>query len=84
LSEQTENLGRVYDKIAELVLDFCRAPQHQEFHMADLVKWVRYELPDIAPDSPSRILRALRQEGRVLYHVVNRAQSLYRVQAVAS
>lgn len=50
--------------------------------MEEMVRHIRARL-GIAPDSPSRILRALRQAQMIDYTVVNRRQSLYRVDRVA-
>lgn len=50
--------------------------------MEEMVRHIRAQL-GIAPDSPSRILRALRQDKQVEYTVINRRQSLYRVDRVA-
>jgi hypothetical protein len=70
---------RVRAKIGEAVFSFCRAHEGQAFHMEDLVRCVRHMAPFVAPDSPSRALRLLRQEGLVNYEVVSRSDSLYRV-----
>lgn len=48
--------------------------------MDELRRYVGRELEEaIAPDSPGRILRQLRQQGVLNYAVVSRRQSLYRV-----
>ncbi len=86
MSEQVLNLERVYDKIAECIIEFCNQRNQSKqplFHMEDLQRFVADKLL-IAPDSPSRILRALRQEGRIDYMVVNRRQSLYSLLPVES
>jgi hypothetical protein len=75
-SEQTAQLERVSSKIALSVLEFCR--NHFYFRMEALTAWVR-DQTGVAPDSPGRILRDLRQRGLIGYEVVNRRQSLYRV-----
>jgi hypothetical protein len=81
---QAANLQRVSAKIGDVVWRFCvrRMRHHAPFNMVDLVAHVTAIMPFIAPDSPSRILRELRRQGRVDYVVVNRAASLYRVVAV--
>jgi hypothetical protein len=81
---QAANLQRVTDNIGDIVWRFCHRRWYFgcSFVMADLVAHVTAMMPLIAPDSPSRILRELRKQGRVDYIVVNRAASLYRVVAV--
>lgn len=75
------HLERVSNRIAPAIFDFCSSHVGQEFHMENLVKHIREKL-GIAPDSPSRILRSLRQDGVIDYVVVNRKQSLYRIESV--
>lgn len=78
--KQDYNLGRVSEKIAEHILEFCRRKgKGTQFHMADLVAHVVSAVPDIAPDSPSRILRDLRKKSLLDYRVVSRSQSLYEI-----
>jgi hypothetical protein len=79
---QAHNLQRVSDNISDVVLRFCKARIGRHFHAEALVQHVMAFTPKCAPDSPSRILRELRRQGRVDYVVVNRAASLYRVVAV--
>lgn len=81
---QAANLTRVSDRIAHHVWLFCfyRLNGAPDFTADDLRRYVAIAVPGIAPDSPSRILRELRKQGRVDYEVVSRAQSLYRVVAV--
>jgi hypothetical protein len=70
------HLSRVRSTLAAPILAFCRARVGGEFHMAELVAAIGAHA---SPDSPSRILRDLRQRGEVEYVVVSRAASLYRV-----
>ncbi len=77
MTQQSLNLRRVSWRIAQLVYAFCQL--HNEFHMADLVRFVLVSEPDTAPDSPSRILRDLRRKGLISYEVVSRSASLYRM-----
>ena len=74
---QERELSRVSDRIAAHVLAFCRS--RETFHMQELVAYVAARVPEIAPDSPSRILRDLKRNGLVNYRVVSRSQSLYQV-----
>ena len=75
------SLYRVNDRIAGHVLVFCRAHVGLEFHMDWLTEYVR-ECGWAAPDSAGRILRSLRQKGRVEYSLLSRRDSLYRVESV--
>lgn len=84
MREQDENLARVSTKIAPIVLRFCRKRWHRgepEFHMEELLRFVKLRT-EIAPDSPSRILRQLRLKKRIDYIVVSRSESLYKLTAV--
>lgn len=81
MSEQQANLTRVYDNIADVIMDFCRTHVGQTFTSARLRAFVTSRMP-VAPASPDRILRELRKRGEVSYVVVSRAQSLYRVLSV--
>ena len=75
---------RVYSRIAPIVMAFAEANAGRLFHADDLRRYVIGEVPEIAPDSPGRILRALRLGGRLSYIVVNRRLSLYQFRRVAS
>ena len=69
---------RVRSRIGSLIMEFCR--QDKSFFMEELRSYVERNLADcIAPDSPGRILRQLRQQRQLNYKVVLRRQSLYRV-----
>lgn len=50
----------------------------RQFHAADLREYVSAVHPT-APASADRILRALRQDGRISYAVINRRASLYEL-----
>jgi len=81
--EQTRQLRRVRSKIARAIMRyFQNAAPGKTFHLADLVWWIEWlEIP-VSPDSPSRVMRDLRQRRIINYRVVNRAQSLYRVEEI--
>jgi len=87
-NEQAENLERVSCRISRAILAFCRDRYVHTtppmFRMQDLLDAVNAAVGVVAPDSPSRILRKLRKEGRINYVVLNRANSLYQLKAVAS
>jgi hypothetical protein len=74
-------LARVKKNIARHVFEFCSDNLGMEFHMRDLSGWIQRR-NGTAPASPDRILRQLRSDGLVSYTVVNRAQSLYRVDSI--
>jgi hypothetical protein len=76
------HLQRVSDRIAPAVVRFCRGRVGRTFHSIDLLHYVRILDPTVAPDSPSRILRELRQRGTVDYQLVDRRASQYRVVGV--
>ena len=70
--------ARVYNKIAPLILEFEVLRAGKAFHGEDLRTFVTHRLPEVAPDSPGRILRALRLEGHLDYVVLDRGNSLYQ------
>ena len=70
--------ARVRSLIGPLIMDFSKQRAGRKFHVEDLRRYVRGFFPDIAPDSPGRILRDLRQCGKLYYVVINRRQSLYQ------
>lgn len=76
--EQDPERERVSSAIGQDVLRFCRARLGAEFHLEELREFVALR-GHRAPDSAGRILRLLRQQGRLAYEVVNRRQSLYRI-----
>jgi hypothetical protein len=87
LSEQKENLDRVASRINGAVLLFCQlnlADQMGLFYMEDLRLYINRSCGlEVAPDSPGRILRNLRQRGLVEYRVLSRKDSLYELEWVS-
>lgn len=76
---QHAQLRRVRERIEAAVLAYCSAlSPPAQFHMEDLTAFVQARVP-VAPDSPGRILRHLRQRKRLAYRVVNRKASLYEL-----
>ncbi|HWO14749.1 MAG TPA: hypothetical protein VNN80_34840 [Polyangiaceae bacterium] len=73
-----EERRRVYGKIAPLILMFARDRAGQQFHVEQLRQYVDAHAHDIAPDSPGRILRELRQQRLLNYVVIDRRNSLYQ------
>ncbi len=82
MNTQTTQLKRVRSLIGELVMDFCSARIGREFYGWELAAWVADRVTHVAPGSPDRILRDLRQSGEVAYTVVSKAQSRYYVDRV--
>lgn len=78
-TEQTENIARVRQAIATHIVKFIDGHLHKEFHVDELRRYVSDHVAGyIAPASPDRILRDLRQKGAVNYEVVSRSRSLYK------
>ena len=73
---QDENLRRVSDRIAGSILEFLEG--NITFHADDLRNYVTEKVGVVAPGSADRVLRLLRQKGRVDYIVLNRRESLYQ------
>ena len=84
IGSDREERGRVRSRIGSLILEFCRLTRRRfvvsTFHMEDLREFVEQGVEGkIAPDSPGRILRQLRQQRLLNYRVISRSKSLYRV-----
>ena len=70
--------ARVRSRIGSLIMEFCR--ENRTFHMKDLLWFVESRIEGkVAPGSPERILRLLRQQGALQYEVVSRRESFYRM-----
>jgi hypothetical protein len=70
--------ARVRSRIGKLILEFCG--YNPTFFMQELTSFVERRVGGhLAPDSPGRILRQLRQQKLLNYTVVSRRQSLYRI-----
>lgn len=80
--DEPEERARVYSRIAPLILTFARINAGRAFHAEDLRQYVLFFDPGVAPDSPGRILRLLRQEGKLDYVVIDRRGSLYQFRAL--
>ena len=71
------DITRVNNAIANHIEKFLGT--HKEWHVEELRRFVFDQVNGyVAPASPDRILRDLRQKGRVNYVVVSRVKSLYR------
>lgn len=82
--EQAQQLARVASGIEAEVYRFCAESVGREFHLRDLTDAVTAAHDGyVAPDSPARLLRLLRQRGLVQVALVSRSSSLYRIDGVA-
>jgi hypothetical protein len=77
-----EERERVFARIAPVILEFKQERPNGTFHVEELREYVCERMPEIAPDSPGRILRELRQVGLLDYVVLNRRQSLYQFRPI--
>lgn len=83
-SEQVEQLARVADGIERTVFTWCSHNIGRSFHLAEFTTAVQAAHNGyVAPDSPARLLRLLRQRGLVKVALLSRSSSLYRVDGVA-
>ena len=85
MTSDREERARVKSRIGSLILRFCatQLALHRSFFMEELRQFVEEELRQaVAPDSPGRILRQLRQQHLLNYMVVSRGRSLYRMKPV--
>ena len=79
---QTDHLERVTERIGSEIQAFCEDRLRAgtpEFYMVDLQKHIASRFENVAPDSPSRSLRSLRQRGLVAHELLSRRNSHYRV-----
>lgn len=71
MTEQQENLERVSKTIAGAVFAFCIDHEDgREFTANELFGFVRQHHPNVAPDSPRRILTDLRERGFINYEIM--------------
>jgi hypothetical protein len=76
--ENKENFDRVRSKIEQSILDFMDSiGDGGQFHAEDLFVYITGRGISCAPDSPGRIMRALKREKVIDYFVVSRKESLY-------
>ena len=81
MQQQEMNLSRVRAQLGDAIERFCRerlASGRAKFRAEELRAHVA-SLGPSAPASADRVLRALRQDGRVAYQVIDRRASLYEV-----
>jgi hypothetical protein len=86
MTSDHQERARVRSRIGSLIMEFCvRRKKYADiggplFFMEELRRFVEQALEGpIAPDSPGRILRQLRQQRHLNYIVVSRSRSLYRL-----
>lgn len=73
------HLDSVSARIGTAIVAFCDARRGQSFYMEQLRRHVEEVVGHVAPGSPDRVLRDLRQRGIVSYRVLDRSRSLYEV-----
>jgi phage/plasmid-associated DNA primase len=84
MTEQTQQINRVYSKTSDAVLAFIKMRlSDTENNGAFTADQLRFYVTNnvaggVSPGSSDRILRMLRQEGKLNYIVLNRGKSLYR------
>ena len=84
MTEQTEQLKRVYAKTSDAILAFynqrVNQPGEGSAFTADQLRFfvTNNVQGGVSPSSSDRVLRNLRQQGKLDYVVLNRGKSLYR------
>jgi hypothetical protein len=84
MTEQTQQINRVRATAGEAILDFIsQRLTDTEAKGAFTADQLRFYVNNnvtggISPSSADRILRMLRQQGKLAYVVLNRGKSLYR------
>lgn len=80
--DHPEERERVKVRVGPAIIEFAKN-RKREFFMDDLRRHITLTVGIVAPASPDRILRALRQRKQLDYIVVDRKRSLYRITEVA-
>ena len=83
---QQDKPNRVNTNISALVEAFVQRrwqSGQRQFYMRDLHDYI-FARTQIAPASPGRILRQLRQKGKFDYEVINRSTSCYQLISIGS
>jgi len=75
----TAEFARVYKDIAPAILEFFANKGFVEFTSNELLAFVRRTHPTVAPESPTRIMRELRDKKKINYRSVKRAKALCRI-----
>ena len=77
-NDDPEAREHLYRKLASLILAYMEwKGLNTPFHAEDLRRFCVYIFPWLAPDSPGRTLRLMRQRGDLNYKVTDRNNSLY-------
>jgi hypothetical protein len=76
--------ARVYSKLGPLVMDYHDLHAGRQFHSQDLHEFVQHYEPNVAPESVTRCLRQLRENGKLDYVVLSRRRSLYQFRALGA
>jgi hypothetical protein len=77
--DQHQQLERVSESIGEIIMEFYfskRLPNSPKFTANELLEYVMKRCT-IAPESATRVLRNYRQQGRLMYVVIDRKNSQY-------
>ena len=78
LFDSLQDRERVTSRIGAAVQAFCMQRVGQQFHAADLHRFVMNAVgPEGSPESANRILRLLRHRRAVNYRLISRSASLY-------
>lgn len=88
-STQAEHIERVSIRIGAAIIAFAQLHLRLggdlgRFYIDELRAYVTEVVGIVAPASPDRILRDLRQRGRLNYKVIDRGASLYQITEVAA
>jgi hypothetical protein len=83
---QAEQLDRVGERIGHAVMLFFarRVRETPRFHAEDLRTFIRLYVGEVAPGSPDRIMRQLRQARKIDYRCVDRKNSQYEIVPIES
>jgi len=77
-----DHLTSVKARIGKVIIGFCRAHEGETFHADDLRRHVSNRVNNCAPGSADRVLRSLRQSGKIDYICTSRSRSEYLINAV--
>lgn len=82
MSFQDENLERVSHRIRGAIVFWYG--EHERigvltFHVEELREFVTQVVGEVAPGSPDRVMRDLRQKGEIGYRVLSRSESWYEI-----
>jgi len=76
--DQTAHLTRVTSKTSVAIAEFfANLDVGATFHAQEIRDYVAAQVL-VAPASPDRVMRKMRQDGEINYELVNRRGSLYR------